>query len=92
MPRLVLAILIALLPLANAWAQSPRRAAIPSVVAIQDAPEGIGCTWYRQRMTCSRYCYIEIDGHRLCRERAREAHAQAPFAQDLPPMALTPMK
>ena len=92
MPRLALALLIALVPLSSAGAQSPRRAAVPTVVAIKEAPEGIGCTWYRQRMTCSRYCYIEVDGHRFCRERAREAHSQALFQDELPPMAITPMK
>ena len=58
--------------------------------ALSDAPEGIGCYWYRQRMTCSRYCYIEVDGHRFCREHTHGAHSQAPPSDQ--PIILSPMK
>ena len=56
-----------------------------------DAPEGIGCYFERGRTFCSRYCYIEVDGHRFCRERPREARSQAPV-EGLPIIQLTPMK
>ncbi len=64
---------------------------VPRVVEVLDAPEGIGCYFERGRTFCSRYCYIEADGHRFCRERAREARPQAPVEQ-LPVIQLTPMK
>jgi hypothetical protein len=38
--------------------------------------EGRGCYWYRGAMTCSRYCYLEVDGRRYCRERSSEAFPQ----------------
>jgi hypothetical protein len=38
--------------------------------------EGVGCVWYRQRLDCSRYCYVEVNGKRYCREREREAYPQ----------------
>lgn len=65
--------------------------AMPRVVAVPDAPEGIGCYFERGRTFCSRYCYIEVDGHRFCRERPREARSQAPV-EELPVISLTPMK
>lgn len=40
--------------------------------------EGVGCYWMRGRLHCARYCYIEVDGRRYCRERKRLAHPQAP--------------
>lgn len=52
-------------------------------------PEAMGCVWYRQRLDCSRYCYIEVNGKRYCRERAREAHPQGLFDEFVyvgPPM------
>ena len=64
---------------------------IPRVVEVMDAPEGIGCYFERGRTFCSRYCYIEVDGHRFCRERPREARSQAPV-EGLPIIQLTPMK
>ena len=64
---------------------------VPGVIEVPDAPEGIGCYFERGRTFCSRYCYIEVDGHRFCRERPREARSQAPV-EDLPIIHLTPMK
>lgn len=85
-------ILIALLPLSQAHAYSRRGPAVPAVTAaVPDGPEGIGCYWERERLYCARYCYVEVDGHRFCRSRPREAHSQAP-AEELPPLLLTPMK
>ena len=72
-------------------AMAGRYAAVPTVVALPQAPEGIGCYFERGRTFCSRYCYLEVDGHRFCRERTHEARSQAPL-EDLPPMILTPMK
>lgn len=52
-------------------------------VYVYDAPvEARGCYYYRGRQTCGRYCYIEVDGHRYCRERAREAYPQAPVVEE----------
>lgn len=45
-------------------------------------PEGRGCYWMRQRLYCARYCYVEVDGRRYCRERARWAYPQAPYYED----------
>lgn len=42
-------------------------------------PEGVGCYWERGRYFCSRYCYIEVDGYRYCREHKSHAHSQAPY-------------
>jgi hypothetical protein len=41
-------------------------------------PQGVGCYWFRGRLNCSRYCYWEIDGHRYCTRRLRDARTQAP--------------
>lgn len=35
--------------------------------------EARGCYAYRGRMHCSRYCWRDMNGHRYCHERAREA-------------------
>jgi hypothetical protein len=93
MIRLILPVLMmALLPLPQADAYSRRGTTAPYVAAVvPDGPEGVGCYWERGRMFCSRYCYVEVDGHRFCRHRPHEAHSQAPV-YELPPMALTPMK
>lgn len=45
-------------------------------------PDGRGCYWMRQRLYCARYCYIEADGRRYCRERSRYAFPQAPYYDD----------
>jgi hypothetical protein len=39
-----------------------------------------GCYWYRQKQYCGRYCYIEANGIRYCREREPEAFPQMPEA------------
>jgi hypothetical protein len=39
-----------------------------------------GCYWYRQKQYCGRYCYIEGNGIRYCREREPEAFPQMPEA------------
>ncbi len=64
------------------WHRSPheewqRRSHV--VPGYDAAPEARGCYWYRGRRSCSRYCYVEVDGRRFCRERHREAYPQAPF-------------
>jgi hypothetical protein len=45
-------------------------------------PQGVGCYWVRGNLNCSRYCYWEIDGHRYCTRRLRDAHSQAPEVVD----------
>ncbi|MET0653873.1 MAG: hypothetical protein ABWY63_15275 [Hyphomicrobiaceae bacterium] len=45
-------------------------------------PQGVGCYWFRGNLNCSRYCYWEIDGHRYCTRRLRDAHSQAPDMVD----------
>ena len=49
--------------------------------AFDGEPEGRGCFWYRQREYCGRYCYVEANGQRYCRERERRAYPQAPEPQ-----------
>lgn len=39
--------------------------------------EGRGCTWSHGAMTCSRHCYLEVDGRRYCTTRSRDAFPQA---------------
>jgi hypothetical protein len=41
--------------------------------------EARGCYYRRGREYCGRYCYIEINGHRYCQERRRDAVPQAGF-------------
>jgi len=36
--------------------------------------EAIGCYAFRGRMTCSRYCWRDINGRRYCHERERYAY------------------
>ncbi len=38
--------------------------------------EGRGCYWARGAMTCSRFCYLEIDGRRYCHNRSDQAFPQ----------------
>ena len=79
MSRLALILLATLASMQEASAYTTRRAAaMPLVRAVPEGPEGVGCYWERGRQFCSRYCYIEVDGRRFCRHRAREAHSQAP--------------
>jgi hypothetical protein len=47
-------------------------------------PEGVGCYWYRQHQYCARYCYVEVDGYRYCREEQRDAYSQAPYSGPRP--------
>jgi hypothetical protein len=51
---------------------------VPGLHLDEIAPMGQGCYWMRQRLYCSRYCYIEIDGRRYCREREYLGFPQAP--------------
>jgi hypothetical protein len=67
----VLAIIVSSPVLAQ---HGPRVAREPAVVLSET--QGVGCVWYRQRLDCSRYCYVEVNGKRYCREREREAHPQ----------------
>lgn len=39
--------------------------------------EGRGCYWARGAMTCSRFCYLEVDGRRYCQPRSEHAFPQA---------------
>ena len=92
MQRMMFAMLALLASICEANATTARRAAtFPLVQAVPQAPEGIGCYFERGRTFCSRYCYIEVDGHRFCRERTHEARSQAPI-EELPVIELTPMK
>lgn len=59
-----------------AAADSVRRPVYAAPYAYASEPEKVGCYWYRQRETCSRYCYREVDGRRFCQERKREAYPQ----------------
>lgn len=61
-----------------------RRAAVPMAGPLDTADEvsaAKGCYWYRQRQHCGRYCYIEGNGIRYCREREPEAFPQMPEAR-----------
>ena len=87
--RLTVLIAMTLAAIPEAHAYSARRIFNAPLVSAQPAPEGIGCYWERERLFCSRYCYIELDGHRFCRERSREAHSQAPVDEQ---SYLIPMK
>ncbi|MEQ1697446.1 MAG: hypothetical protein ABL901_16560 [Hyphomicrobiaceae bacterium] len=87
----VLALSAVLLAATSSATLARRQTLAPRVVAVPDAPEGIGCYFERGRTYCSHYCYIEADGHRFCSERARDAHSQAP-TEELPVIHLTPMK
>ena len=92
MNRFIALLLIALLPMPEAMAYSSRRVInAPLAAAVPDGPEGVGCYFERGRTFCSRYCYVEVDGHRFCRHRTHEAYSQAPV-DELPAMVLTPMK
>lgn len=60
-----------------------RRAAVPVAGPLETADEtsaAKGCYWYRQKQYCGRYCYIEGNGIRYCREREPEAFPQMPEA------------
>jgi hypothetical protein len=57
-----------------------------------DAPVGVGCYFHRQRLYCARWCYLEIDGHRYCTERQRDAYSQAPGSPDSYRYALPTLK
>ena len=60
-----------------------RRAAVPLAGPLDSADEvsaAKGCYWYRQKQYCGRYCYIEGNGIRYCREREPEAFPQMPEA------------
>lgn len=75
----VVALAILAAPISLAQAEGPYRnyrshAAPEQFVTTQ----ALGCYWYRQRQYCGRYCYVEVNGQRYCREREREAFPQAP--------------
>ena len=63
---------------------------LPIIIEAPSEPEKIGCYWERGREFCSRYCYIEVNNRRYCREREREAYSQAPVL--VFPAPYTPMK
>ncbi|MFA5949767.1 MAG: hypothetical protein WC807_05740 [Hyphomicrobium sp.] len=79
----LLAAAVSALP-APAYAQAPRRHSMPAY-GDGAGPQGVGCYWMRERLYCARYCYVEVDGRRYCRERSRLAFPQAPpFYEDVP--------
>jgi hypothetical protein len=86
-----LALIAISLAATSSVASARRLTTVPRVIEVPDAPEGIGCYFERGRTFCSHYCYIEVDGHRFCRDRPREARSQAPV-EELPVIRLTPMK
>jgi hypothetical protein len=60
-----------------------RRGAVPVAGPVDTADEtsaAKGCYWYRQKQYCGRYCYIEGNGIRYCRDREPEAFPQMPEA------------
>ncbi len=61
---------------------------------VQMPIQGVGCYWFRGNLYCSRYCYYEVDGHRYCQRRARDAVSQAPFGlmYDTAPRGYRPVK
>ena len=77
---LTVAILLAALSTARAdWHGDVYTA--PAVQSFDARLEARGCTWYRQRQTCGRYCYTEVNGKRYCQEREHDAHPQAPLGE-----------
>ena len=82
--------LIFAMPASEATADRYRQP-MPYAAGIQ-APERIGCYWYREREYCSRYCYWEVNGRRYCQEHEREAHSQAPYVTMYSYDAAPPMK
>lgn len=47
-----------------------------NVIIVAPHLEAHGCYFYRGRRHCGRYCYIEVNGKRYCREREREDYPQ----------------
>ena len=43
-----------------------------------------GCYFYRGERRCGSYCYVEVNGHRYCQVREREAFPQAELWLDEP--------
>jgi hypothetical protein len=67
----------------GAEARDRRAAAVQMVGPADTADEtsaAKGCYWYRQKQYCGRYCYIEGNGIRYCRDREPEAFPQMPEA------------
>ena len=93
---LCIAVLLATFSSARAeWQGDPYAApAGPSAPAFDGALEARGCYWYRQRQTCGRYCYVEVNGKRYCQERQHDAHPQAPEGESaiVVPETYGPMK
>ncbi len=73
--KAVWVVISAMLVSVPALAQHAPRVASGLPIVIGET-QGVGCVWYRQRLDCSRYCYVEVNGKRYCREREREAHPQ----------------
>jgi hypothetical protein len=65
---------LALLTLAGSALAGGRHEAVAGCPALLTAE---GCYWNRGRRYCSRYCYIEANGHRYCNQRESEAVPQA---------------
>ncbi len=60
-----------------------RRGAVAFAGPLETAAEtsaAKGCYWHRQKQYCGRYCYIEGNGIRYCREREADAFPQMPDA------------
>lgn len=69
-------VLIASISATPAEAGRRHRAPPPSPDDIFVA-EGRGCYWARGTMSCSRFCYLEVDGRRYCQPRSDHAFPQA---------------
>ena len=69
----------ALLALGTLWlADTPAHAGGPREAILVDGPRvrGVGCYWVRERLLCSRYCYIEVNNRQYCQPRLHDAVAQ----------------
>jgi hypothetical protein len=68
---------------ASAVEARDRRAAVPvagPLDTVDEVSAAKGCYWYRQKQYCGKYCYIEGNGIRYCRDREPEAFPQMPEA------------
>lgn len=79
MPAGRIAAVVALMAIWSLPADAGRRERLPPPPSPDDVfvAEGRGCTWWRGELSCSRYCYLELDGRRYCHERSSRAFPQA---------------
>ena len=85
--RLAILMVLAAVSAVSASASEEGRR-VPVVVGVVAEPEAVGCYWKLGRRYCARYCYWEVNGHRYCHSRAREAYPQGP----VPDIEYIPMK